>query len=238
MAGPISTRLATQKELAVDVVSFEFDLLSPAEFSFKPGQFVTLSVGSDPQGHPIRRSYSLASMPEDTRRLRLIVKLTKEGPAGAFFRGLKLGDQVEMTGPHGFFVLDAQHPGDVVLAATGTGIAPMLPFLNELAARNEAGRRYLHWGLRSEADLFAYPELQALCERACCDLALHLTAPSPAWQAPVGRINQPVLDRLATLQSPTFYLVGNGAMIRELKQALMSRGIDRKRQIRSEPFFD
>jgi CDP-4-dehydro-6-deoxyglucose reductase, E3 len=238
MAGPISTRLASQKEVALDVVEFVFDLLTPADFSFQPGQFVTLSVGNDPQGHPIRRSYSIASLPEDPGRLRLIVKLTRGGSAGAFFRSLNLGDAVEMTGPHGFFVLDAHHPGDVVLAATGTGIAPVLPFLNELAHRDETGRRFLHWGLRSEADVFAYPELEKLCKRANCDLSLHLSAPSAEWRGLCGRINQPVLERLTTLRAPTFYLVGNGAMIRDLKQGLMTHGIDRKKQIRSEPFFD
>jgi len=34
-----------------------------------------------------------------------------------------LGATVEMTGPHGFFQLVEQHAGDVVFAATGTGLA-------------------------------------------------------------------------------------------------------------------
>jgi hypothetical protein len=43
---------------------------------------------------------------------------------------------------------------------------------------------------------------------------------------------------LPQLVSPTFYLVGNGAMISDVKRELMARGIDRKRQIRTEAFFD
>jgi ferredoxin-NADP reductase len=47
-----------------------------------------------------------------------------------------------------------------------------------------------------------------------------------------------VLDALPSLASPTFYLVGNGAMINELKRELVARGVNRKAQIRTEAFFD
>ena len=43
---------------------------------------------------------------------------------------------------------------------------------------------------------------------------------------------------LPQLAEPTFYLVGNGAMITELKRELMNKGINRKKQIRTEAFFD
>jgi hypothetical protein len=47
-----------------------------------------------------------------------------------------------------------------------------------------------------------------------------------------------VLDHLPGLEAPTFYLVGNGAMITELKRELISRGVNRKTHIRTEAFFD
>ena len=43
---------------------------------------------------------------------------------------------------------------------------------------------------------------------------------------------------LPRCNAPTFYLVGNGAMITELKRELISRGVNRKTQIRTEAFFD
>ena len=71
-----------------------------------------------------------------------------------------------MTGPHGFFTLDPQHTGDVVFAATGTGLAPVLPMLAELSQRQEAGRREVYWGLRREEDLFVPEEVAAACAEA------------------------------------------------------------------------
>jgi ferredoxin-NADP reductase len=47
-----------------------------------------------------------------------------------------------------------------------------------------------------------------------------------------------IVDDLPRLAKPTFYLVGNGGMIRDVKAALVERGVDRKKQIRNEAFFD
>src|SRR5256885_10272965 len=51
-------------------------------------------------------------------------------------------------------------------------------------------------------------------------------------------ITQRILDALPSLAQPTFYLCGNGAMIKEVKAGLVARGVDRKRQIRTEAFLD
>ena len=53
---------------------------------------------------------------------------------------------MRMTGPHGFFVLDPEHAGDLVFGATGTGVAAVMPMLGELSRRTDGGRRYLFWG--------------------------------------------------------------------------------------------
>lgn len=239
MPEALSTRLLSRRTIARDVLDMTFALQPPRTLGFRAGQFVTFPVGVKEDGTPIRRSYSVAGHDPAAGTLRFLIKVTSDGPAGAFLGPLAPGSAVEMTGPHGFFVLDERHPGDVLFAATGTGLAPVLPFLEELSARpDEPGRRVLYWGLRDEDDLFLEDELRALCDRARCELNLHLSRPSPAWSGARGRIIQPVLERAPALSAPTFYLVGSGAMIRELKAALVERGIDRKRQIRTEPFFD
>jgi ferredoxin-NADP reductase len=125
-----------------------------------------------------------------------------------------------------------------VFGATGTGVAPVLPMLEELRPRAEPGRRILHWGLREEADLFLVPEVEALCRDTRTELHIHLSRPGDAWQGLRGRITAPILDALPGLVTPTFYLVGNGHMISELKGKLVAAGVDRKKYIRTEAFFD
>jgi CDP-4-dehydro-6-deoxyglucose reductase len=238
MPGSLITRLARRSTLAADVVEVELSLVEPERLAFRAGQFVTLSVGKDPAGHDLRRSYSIASRSDRGESLRLILRMVAGGPGSDFFAGLALGDLVRMTGPHGFFVLDDHHAGDVVFAATGTGIAPVLPMLAELAGRAESGRRLVYWGMREDGDLFAPEEVAATCAAAGATLRTYLSRPSAGWAGLRGRITPAVLEALPGLDTPTFYIVGNGAMIQELKSGLMERGIDRKKQIRTEAFFD
>ena len=237
MSEPLVTTLVQRTPIADGVIDFHFALGSPPTLGFRAGQFVTLSVGKDAAGRDLRRSYSLAST-SPASSLRLLLRLVPGGMGSHFFEQLALGDQVAMTGPHGFFVLDDQHAGDVVIAATGTGIAPVLPMMAELAARTESGRRHVYWGLRHQSDLFIPDEVAAACATASAHLSIHLSRPEPTWTGAKGRIIAPVLAALPALVTPTFYLVGNGAMIDELKRELVARGINRKKQIRTEAFFD
>jgi CDP-4-dehydro-6-deoxyglucose reductase len=234
----MTTRLARRSPLAEGVVDVELALVEPARLDFRAGQFVTLSVAKDPAGHDVRRSYSIASRSDQGQALRLILRMVPGGPGSDFFAALALGAEVRLTGPHGFFVLDDSHAGDVVFAATGTGIAPVLPMLAELAPRAESGRRIVYWGMREDADLFAVDEVAATCAASGATLRTYLSRPTPRWTGLRGRITPAVLEALPELQAPTFYIVGNGAMIQELKRGLIERGIDRKRQIRTEAFFD
>jgi len=136
-------------------------------------------------------------------------------------------------------VLAAEHPGDILFAATGTGLAPILPMLGELARQEvPRSRRLVYWGLREESDLFVRPEVEALCEAAGARLEIFMSRPTAVWTGNRGRITPAVLAAAATLHGPTFYLVGNGSMITEVKAGLVAAGVDRKKQIRTEAFFD
>jgi CDP-4-dehydro-6-deoxyglucose reductase, E3 len=244
MPGPLLAELTARAVIAPGIAELSFAMRSPERLVFRAGQFVSLAaVPGEPTAAADvlpRRSYSIASQSDAGDVLRFIIRVIPEGKASAYLMSLPLGAQIAMTGPHGFFVLDPVHHGDIVFAATGTGIAAVMPMLGELAARPAAERKrtIVYWGLRQQADIFARDEIEALAARAGATLATHLTAPGPAWSGGRGRITPAVLDRLPELVAPTFYLVGNGAMITELKRELVSRGVNRKTHIRTEAFFD
>jgi CDP-4-dehydro-6-deoxyglucose reductase len=251
MADSISAELTARALIAPGVAELVFAMRSPPQLAFKAGQFVSLgannpeqnaAAGAAPPGQNVvpRGSYSIASQSDVGDSFRLITRVVPEGRSSAFLMTLPLGTLVHMTGPHGLFVLDAEHPGDVVVGVTGTGIAPVMPMLGELARRKSRPQRRCSvlWGLRQEADLFAREEIDALVARSGAHLEIYLTAPGPSWTGKRGRITSALLDRLPDLTSPTFYLIGHGAMVTEIKRELISRGVDRKAQIRTEAFFD
>jgi ferredoxin-NADP reductase len=245
VAGPLTAELSARALIAHGIAELTFKMRSPERLVFRAGQFVSIAVPStaasaEVAGDVSRRSYSIASQSSAGDVLRFIIRVIPEGKASDYLMEMAVGTTVNMTGPHGFFVLDAVHTGDIVFAATGTGIAAVMPMLGELALRPAAERRrvLILWGLREQADIFARDEIERLAAAVHAELAIHLTAPGADWAGARGRITPALLDRLPRLQAPTFYLVGNGAMITELKRELIARGVNRKTQIRTEAFFD
>ena len=231
------------------VAEFRFRLAdTDADLRWRAGQFISVQVGRSDEGDPILRSYSLASRPVEpgsstaaTAGFRVLLKFVPGGVASAWFEALSPGETIRFTGPMGFFVLDLAHPGDVILAATGTGLAPMIPMIEELLERDERGRIHLCFGVRQEQDLFWQARIADLVTRSRGRLSVEtlLSQPRAGAPSPVGRITADrLLSSLPDLNKPTFYLCGNGAMIRDVKAGLLARGIDRKRQVRTEAFFD
>jgi len=238
--GPRKARLASSRPLTYDTWEYTFQMVEPAGLRFRADQFVSVACGTGAHGEPSRRSYSIASPSSVHDHFVLVVKLIPGGTASQYIGQLALGHEIEFTGPMGFFVLDLSHPGDVVFGATGTGLAPVLPMLAELAQRpKEAGRILLWFGVRKLDDLFYTGELDAFARaHPRFHFELCLTQPPEGWSGGHrSRITPHVVTSVALLDRPVYYLVGNGDMIKEVRRLLQERGVDRKRQIRTEAFF-
>jgi ferredoxin-NADP reductase len=238
VSSSIEAILMSKEHIAPGVCDLRFTIKSPARLGFQAGQFVTLHLPGD-AGASVRRSYSIASPAFRGEQLRLIARQIPGGHASEYFTRLSPGDAVAMTGPFGAFTLSDSHPGDLVFGTTGTGVATIMPMLEELARMPERapGRRLVFWGLRRAEDVFARDELEDLCRRAGAELCIHLSSAGPGWDGRQGRINGSVLALLPGLRAPVFYLVGNGAMVAEMRSSLVEQGVDRKHQIRTEAFF-
>src|SRR6478609_9597998 len=103
--------LRARSMIAPGIAELVFEMCSPDRLSFRAGQFVSISVDGEIAGGaaPPRRSYSIASQSSDGNTLRFIIRVMPEGAASHFLMNLVVGAQVNLTGPHGFFVLDPAH---------------------------------------------------------------------------------------------------------------------------------
>src|SRR5262245_11565313 len=97
-----------------------------APLVFQPGQFVSCLLPVDGE---IIRPYSIASSPEESQRLELLLNLVPGGPGSRHLFGLRPGATVRFTGPWGIFVCAEAPATEAVFIAEGTGIAPIRPML-------------------------------------------------------------------------------------------------------------
>ncbi len=130
---PIQTfplELQRAKTIAPGVRHLAFKPVDGAEFPFVPGQFITFHWAVDDK--PVRRSYSIASIPGQTDEIEIAISYVEGGFASETLFKLEPGDTLNATGPFGRLILRDEAPKRYVLVATGTGVTPyraMLPTL-------------------------------------------------------------------------------------------------------------
>jgi len=213
------------------------EVVDDQPFNFDPGQFIGVEAHFGARG--FRRSpYCILSDPGDTPRFDLLVRAVQEGPLSLYLAGLQPGDEVVFRGPTGRSMVPRSADRELVLLATGTGVAPLLSLARHLLATGYPQRIFLWWGLRLAEDICLTDELEALVAgHNRFSYGVTLSQPPEGWKGLRGRLGESVPPLLRTLGAKRYYLVGNGAMLEEMALALSDLGVVQQ-YIYKEPYFD
>lgn len=112
-----------------DAISIVFD----TDFSYTPGQFLTLRVPSE-QTEFVARCYSLSSSPATDSKPKVTVKRTREGYASNWLcDNAKPGLTLRVLPPSGTFTTTT-FDHDLMLFAGGSGITPVISILTSALA--------------------------------------------------------------------------------------------------------
>ena len=129
-----------------DAVSIAFNLPEDgADFSFLPGQYLTLKAMIG--GEEVRRSYSVCVAPNEGE-LRVAVKEIEGGKFSTYAnRELKAGDHIEAMAPTGNFTWTASSvPSHVVGWAAGSGITPIMSIAKSVLTSDDKSTFTLFYG--------------------------------------------------------------------------------------------
>lgn len=225
-------RLVTSFEIAPEVRHFVFEALGAGPLSYTPGQFV--SFVDVVNGRRVTRAYSIASPPEGNR-FELCLNRVKDGLFSPHLFALEPGQEVEMTGPLGYFV--PRDPfRDSVFVATGTGIAPFRAMLRSPHVAGSACDITLLFGARYEHGLLYRAEFEALAAaRPAFRFWPAITRPDPSWAGRTGRVTEHLDQALAGRTDVDVYVCGLRAMVDAVRAMLRDRGFP-KRQVITEKF--
>lgn len=115
------------------VKHFIFQNVQNPTFNYLPGQFITIHL--EHEGKILRRSYSIANVPEQNNRIEFAAGYVPGGPGTELLFNLKPGDSINITGPFGRLVLKDEIPKRYIFVATSTGITPYRSMIAELKKR-------------------------------------------------------------------------------------------------------
>ncbi|HXI03821.1 MAG TPA: ferredoxin--NADP reductase [Candidatus Saccharimonadales bacterium] len=220
-------------------------------FGFEAGQYTLLGLypgeprvaGSEDEslvpkpGRLIRRAYSIASTSVVGEYLEFYLTLVYSGSLTPRLFALRIGSRLHVGGrAKGLFTL-GRVPGDrhVLLAGTGTGLAPYMSMLRSEVDCTGPRRFVVVHGARYSWDLGYRTELTAL-SRLCPNVAYLPVVSRPAedrtWRGRTGYVQSVLFSgdvEQATglpLSPESFhvFLCGNPDMVDAARAALVSRG--------------
>jgi ferredoxin-NADP reductase len=209
--------------------------LDEGPFVFTAGQWLDLYVAT-PSGMQ-KRAYSIASAAEDPA-LELAVTLVSEGVASPALHALRVGSELQVDGPFGFFTRDeALAATPSLFVATGTGLSPLRSML--LAWQKSVSRApiTLLFGVRTQADILWSEQLFAWArDYPEFSLEVTLSRPDASWTGRTGHVQNHVAELSRALGEPHVFICGLNRMVSEVRSLCKGKlGYDRKR-IHSERY--
>jgi ferredoxin-NADP reductase len=205
-------------------------------FDFVPGQFVTIDLPIHEKPNKRWRSYSIASWPDGTNVIELLIVLL-EGGAGTtyLFHEVHDGSELILRGPQGVFVLPTDLDHDLYFICTGTGIAPFRSMVHHINNHKQPHQEInLIFGTRTTQDLLYLEEMRRL-EQEVEGFHFIPTLSREQWDGCCGYVHAVyeniIYQKMNGSPSPPpakFFLCGWKNMVDEAKERILKLGYDKK----------
>lgn len=208
--------------------------------TYRPGQFLTVSLVNAESGKPIRRCYSISEAPANHQgyyriSVKRLVSVPPDTPPGLVSNmlhdGLLEEDLVHVLPPNGDFVLDRSSSRPVVLIAGGVGITPLLSMLSWLAATQNRREVWLFYGVGNRNEHAYYSYLNDICQhRPNIRAIVFYSRPSPTCRKGVdfdveGYVSVDAMRSVLNARNYEFYLCGPPAMMTSVRTQLLQWGV-------------
>ncbi|MEW9534089.1 globin domain-containing protein [Microbispora sp. NPDC049125] len=130
------------------------------QYPYRPGQSASISFALRPR---IWRYYSFANAPREDNTIDLHVRLVDGGMlSSALVHGARHGDVLRVGAPVGDrLTLSEERPGDLLLIAGGTGLAPLKALVEQVMHEGPLRKVDLVVGARTSRELY---DLEALAK--------------------------------------------------------------------------
>lgn len=189
---------------------------------FFAGQAAILQTDAIPAAE-----HSISSCPCDDMNLHFQIPIVAGNAfAEHVFNSLKVGDNIDITGPHGEFVLDETSVRSLVFVAWHTGFAPIKSLIEHAMALDDAEHIHLFWIAAKPSDRY----LDNLC-RAWMDALDNFhyhCIDADLFNADIDN-HQEVLDAICQqLENPSdydYYIAGRDTLITSCSNMSKQHGV-------------
>jgi CDP-4-dehydro-6-deoxyglucose reductase len=202
-----------------DIVHLQLEVETD-NLAYVPGQYMNVLL---PDG--AHRSFSMASTPRANRVDFHVRRIPGGRFTDAALRSLAPGDRLDVEIPLGDFRYHAEDYRELLMVATGTGLAPIKSILESLMGDEDCPPVALYWGMRTPADLYLADEIRGWGERLYDFRFVPVLSRADAtWGGRHGHVQDAVVQDFTDLREHSIYMCGSPLMIADAKRRVLALG--------------
>lgn len=217
-------RVTRIEKLTENIIALNLRLPQDHQLKYLAGQYIDILLSGGK-----RRSYSLAHAPATSEELELHVGYVEGGLFTTHvFNEMKERELLRFNGPLGSFFIRGEIEEPIILAAGGTGYAPIQAMIEQWIADDDSRPVYFYMGARSRQDLYMHEKCLAWEKehgRFHYIPVLSEPAADDAWDGATGWIHDRILKDFSNLEGCQLYTAGPPVMVHALKKVLVEAGL-------------
>ena len=202
-------------------------LLPLEEFTCNPGQYITLITPEN-----VVRCYSIANLPTDDGYIEIHMRLLKSGQMSEWVRNrTSMGMHIRIRGPAGncFYVPEENQKFPMLLAGTGTGLAPLCGIARDALGQCHSCPIHLYHGALELKDLYYQTQLRNMSKvHSNFSYIPCVLNSSNGRGVKSGNIENIVLSNLQEPQNTHAYFCGAPEFVNSIRKKVFLAGIASK----------
>ncbi|CAI5777112.1 NADH-cytochrome b5 reductase-like isoform X1 [Podarcis lilfordi] len=226
--------ISSVDQLTEDTYQYKFELPGNSSLGLSLGQHIVLRGLVN--GLEVQRAYTPITPVNAEGYFEVLIKCYEDGLMSQYVKSWKEGDSVCWRGPFGGFPYSANQYGELLMLASGTGLAPMLPILQYIT-ENEDDETFvtLVGCFRNFENIYMKPLLQEQSRfwniRAFYVLSQEHSLENLPWSfqknTHLGRINEDVIKSMVNTcrRQPYVLICGSVTFSEEMERSLKAIGL-------------
>lgn len=196
-------------------------LLKPdKKIEFAAGQYLNFVMSEDD-----KRPFSIASSPNCDLIELQIGAFGEDSWAMQVIDRIKDNNTVSIEMPGGQAHLRSDSPRPIILLAGGTGFSYIKSILLDLVHRKVQQPVFVYWGLREPSACYQLEQTQALVDQLKCGQFVPVVElADKQWQGRVGKVHEPLLKDVLSLEPYDIYMAGRFDMVGFLRNEFIEHG--------------
>jgi len=233
------TALARNETVAEGTMAFHF--AKPANFTFKPGQSMNVSLIDPPEtdAKGNARTFSIVSAPHEAELV--VATRMRDTAFKRVLKAMPAGGRVALRGPAGLFTLDPADARPAAFLAGGIGVTPFVSMLRDAAQSGLERDLWLFYSNRRPEDAAFLDELAALPKRNpqlhFVGTMVEMDKSSRPWSGERGFLDRAMLERhLKSVAGKVYYVAGPPGLVEAMQKMLTGAGVSEE-AIHTDEFF-